>query len=78
MKNMALVQRQIALRVIRGYRTISLGSIWLLAEMAPIWLLDRLLSASSSNVNAMDNYYGSIKLKKLEDSFNCDQESCRV
>ena len=38
-KNMAPVQRRIALRVISGYRTISLGATLLLAGMAPIWLL---------------------------------------
>ena len=36
MKNIAPVQRQIALRVISGYRTISLGATLLLAGMAPI------------------------------------------
>ena len=39
MKNMAPVQRRIALRVISGYRTISFAATLLLAEMAPIWLL---------------------------------------
>ena len=39
MKNMAPVQRRIALRDISGYRTISLGTTLLLAGMAPIWLL---------------------------------------
>ena len=39
MKNMAPVQRHIALRVISGYRIISLGATLLLAGMAPIWLL---------------------------------------
>ena len=41
MKNMAPVQRRIALRVISGYRTISLGATLLLAGMAPIWLLTK-------------------------------------
>ena len=36
---MAPVQRRIALRVISGYRTISLGATLLLAGMAPIWLV---------------------------------------
>ena len=39
MKNIAPVQHRIALRVISGYRTISLGATLLLAGMAPIWLL---------------------------------------
>ena len=39
MKNMAPVQCRIALRVISGYRSISLGATLLLAGMAPIWLL---------------------------------------
>ena len=39
MKNMTPVQRRIALRVISGYRSISLGATLLLAGMAPIWLL---------------------------------------
>ena len=37
-KNMAPVQRRIALRVISGYRSISLGATLLFAGMAPIWL----------------------------------------
>ena len=39
MKNMAPVHRRIELRVISGYRTISLSATFLLAGMAPIWLL---------------------------------------
>ena len=39
MKNMAPVQRRIALRVINGYHTISLGATLLLAGIALIWLL---------------------------------------
>ena len=39
MKNMVPVQRRIALRVVSGYRTISLGATMLLAGVTPIWLL---------------------------------------
>ena len=41
MKNMAPVQRRIALRLISGYRTIYLDTNMLLAEIAQIWLLTK-------------------------------------